>query len=225
MTEGWICEGGHPYYLIDGTKVCWACEQIKKYGPKEGGCKKRLHTTHEGAKNCITCEKHRKRPWQKDLDEHGTAVCPEGHEVTHETLKYSISACGAPQRACPICSSKAAAHANSQYLLSRARKREGKGLPPLPPRKKVRLPVDYFDWVVALRLIEGKIDEVYDMRRGTHVGPTAMEKWVAYHSTTDDYNYTRTAPDREYTIRWQWPEAGAAKGWKPKTLAQAMSEL
>lgn len=225
MTEGWICEGGHPYYLIDGNKVCWVCEQIEKRGAKEGGCKKRLHTVHAGAAHCITCEKHRKRPWQKELDENGVATCPAGHEVTHESLKYSLSACGAPQRKCSICSDEAASHANSAYLIGRARKRAEKGLPPLQPREKVRFPIDYFDWVVALRLIEGKVDEVYDMKRGSHVGPTAMEKWVAFHSTTDDYPFMRRFDNSERHVRWQWPETGRVRGWKPKTLAQAMSEL
>lgn len=225
MTEGWICEGGHPYYLIDGVKTCWVCEQIAELGQKESGCKKGLHTNAIGNKNCVTCEKHRKRPWQKELDEKGVALCPEGHEVTHDNLKYSLSSCGAPQRKCRTCSDTAASHANSAYVLSRNEGRAAKGLPPYEPRQKKRLPPEYFDWVVALRLIEGKVDEVYDMRRGEHVGATAMEKWVAYHTTNDSYPFARKSGDREQVLRYQWPELGIRRKWKPKTLAQAMAEL
>lgn len=226
MTRGWICDGGHPLYLIDGKKTCPQCVIIAEQGAKKERCK-RNHTVALGNSNCPTCGVYRKRPWFKALDEAGMAPCPRGHEMTHDKLKYSVRQGRFAERKCSECSSTNSKAANSAMVKVRAEQRAAKGLPPLPPvarRRGIRLKPDYIDWVVAFRLIEGKVDEVYDMQRGTHVGPTAMEKWVAYHSTPEDYTHMRTYQTHPGTVRHEWPKYGLRHGWKPKTLVQAIAE-
>ncbi len=228
MTPDWICEGGHPLYLIDGEKYCPICVAITEKGLKPRGrsgptpC---AHTMPTGVKSCYVCERYRKSPWLQELDENGRGTCPGGHEVTHADLSYGIRGQYA-QRRCAACAHDSVLKASRAFMKKKDEIAAAEG------RKvrrrtdpKVRLPVDYIDWVVALRLIEGKVDEVYDMNRGGHVGATAMEKWVAYHSTTDLYSYTRTTPTGPTHVRYQWVDMGVVKKWKPTTLAQAMSNL
>lgn len=228
MTEGWICEGGHPLYLIDGEKFCPICILIAERGVKpqaprgRRGCS---HTVPMGVNSCYVCERHRKAPWLRALDQNGRATCPRGHEATHETLKYSRRG-DAVVRRCARCEEVGVAQAQRAFLRRKEEiaAAEGRQVRHRDDPKK-RLPADFADWVVILRLIEGKVDEVYDMKRGEMVGATAMEKWVAYHSTSEDYNFTRTQPSGVHTVRHHWTETGQANGWKPKTLAQFMSEL
>lgn len=226
MTRSWICSGGHPLYLIDGVKYCPTCELIAERGAKPKRCK-RNHIAIAGISNCATCGMYRKAAWLQELDEHGKASCPQGHEMTHAKLRYAVRQGKHAERKCSACSSTNSKKANTVMVKVRADQRAAKGLPPLPPvahRRGVRLKPDYIDWVVAFRLIEGKVDEVYDMKRGAHVGPTAMEKWVAYHSTPGDYAYMRTYEAHPGTVRHEWPKYGLRHGWKPKTLVQAIAE-
>lgn len=224
MTKGWICKGGHPYYRIDGKKICPICAKIAELGLRKDRCAKFNHTVPAGHRHCPTCERYRKNPWQAELDQNGEATCTNGHHATHETLTYVRYPNGQVKRVCSQCLTLAAGAARDAAV-AYAEGRHERGETRKRHRQRKRLPVDFFDWVVALRLIEGKIDEVYDMTRGTHVGPTAMEKWVAYNSTTDDYVFTRKFSNSIKSVRWQWAEAGEANGWPPKTLAQAMAEL
>lgn len=226
MTEGWICPDGHPLYLIDGEKICAICAEIERNGARPNRCKKRGHTVPRSAKNCRVCQRYRHAPWWEVLDTMGSATCPSGHEVTHEDLLYGIRSGGIVERKCHSCVRESWSKAHDVFMKRREEvaAAEGRELRHRDAPKK-RLPIDYFDWVVSLRLIEGKIDEVYDMRRGEHVGATAMEKWVAYHSTGGDYFFTRKFDNSEKHVREQWPDVGLRKGWPPKTLAQAMSEL
>ncbi len=224
--DDWICPGGHPYYLIDGVKTCWVCDRIAEVGAKERGCKADLHQTPLGTSHCVTCEKWRKRAWSEELDTVGKAVCPDGHEITHETLKYMLGADGIPQRRCAECAITGRKRATASYVASREEHHAKNGTLMRRQQEKVRLPLDYFDWVVSLRLIEGKVDEVYDMMRGKHKGATAMEKWVAYHSVPRDFSAVRHLKSGETTgVHLSWATVGIARGWKPKTLAQAMAEM
>lgn len=226
MTEGWICEGGHPYYLVDGEKMCPICIKIADVGSRPKRCRVMGHLVPADQQWCTLCQRYTKLEWLRELDKTGTSTCPQGHEATHETLKYSLRSGKFPERKCEACVSSSWKKANTAYIAKRMgiAQAEGRELQHRPKEKR-RLAPEYFDWVVALRLIEGKIDEVYDMRRGTHVGATGMERWVAYHSTTDDYNYMRTTPSGPTHVRSSWVDTGKVKRWKPKTLAQAMSEL
>jgi hypothetical protein len=226
MTEGWICEDGHPLYRIDDVKICKICPIIAEVGAKENRCRLMGHTVPVTSECCTICNQYSKIPWHKELDQNGVATCPAGHTVTHEDMLYNMRGGKSPERKCYQCVSASWKRANAAYVAGREAVAAAEGREIDRRYKEARrLPLDYFDWVVALRLIEGKVDEVYDMRRDNNIGPTAMEKWVAYHSTTDDYNHTRTQPGGPKFVRHQWAETGQLKKWKPRTLAQAMSEL
>jgi hypothetical protein len=222
----WICDDGHPKYLVKGEIMCPTCAKIERVGLKSPRCKRRNHTVPLGEDTCPICFRYKKIPWLAELDEHGVADCPKGHHVKHADLAYSLRSGLHPERRCKQCMM---ANTKKSTMVNRAKWdaiRASGAFVPTPRRvRKDRLKPEYCDWVVALRLIEGKVDEVYDMKRGDHIGPTAMEKWVAYHSTSEDYTHTRTFASGPNTVRHQWTETGRVNKWKPKTLAQAMSEL
>lgn len=221
--EDWICEGGHPYMMRDGVKYCPVCEAIASNGLRKIPRCPQNHTVPAGIKYCPTCERYRNSRWQKALDLTGQSTCVYGHTMTHDACYYGMRLGKWPERKCSICVKERMMGANKIYQEQRAKTREEKGLKKRPPKRK-SLPPTFCDWVVALRLVEGKVDEVYDMRRDDTVGPTAMEKWVAYHSTPDNYVSTRTFNSGPSVVRYQWREYGDLKKWKPKTLAQAMRE-
>lgn len=224
MTDSWICEGGHPYYLHEGKKVCSVCDEIKEHGLRKRPCRLGGHAMPANREECLTCKKYRLMEWHRELDKTGKAICKNGHEVTHETMRYSLIRPGVLQRACGGCvnmSANMAASVNKK----KAAHRHAAGLTRRrPPKKTDALDHTYVDWVVVYRLAMGKVDEVYDMKRGDTVGATAMEKWVAYHSTPEDYLYTRNFPAGPATVRWQWREYGIKKKWEPKTLVQVIAE-
>lgn len=222
----WICEDGHPLYLIDGDKVCSICQQIAEHGARPGRCRLRGHTVPKNSNNCRACRRYREAPWFEELDATGSAVCPSGHHMTHENLAYGLRGGVWPERKCSQCVTEGWQKAHAAFMRNResvaaaeGREVRRRSVP------KVRLPSDYIDWVVALRLIEGKVDEVYEMKRGKHIGATAMEKWVAFHSTADSDIFERSCPGGVTSVRYQWREYGDRHKWKPKTLAQAMAEL
>lgn len=229
MTEGWICEGGHPYFMIDGEKVCPICVKIAVEGVRvsQRPCAGN-HTRPMSHGNCRLCERYNKTPWQKELDLTGKATCPKGHSLTHEDLKYTHRQGKTPERQCGQCRYDRIVTASKAYIKKREEiaAAEGREVRRKNAPKK-RLPAESYDWVVALRLIEGKVDEVYDMVRDEHKGATLMEQWIAYCSTTEEDN---TRMIRHHSgipsyIRPQWKRAADSRGWKPKTLAQAMSSL
>jgi len=227
--EEWICSGEHPLYLVDGTKVCMTCVKIAEVGAKRKRCIKMNHTVPADADSCALCQRFTKAEWLKQLDLTGETVCPNGHANTHATLKYTLRSGKIPERKCQECidaSAKKAA-ATQRQIRAAIAKAEGREMDTRAKRRR-RLGADYFDWVVALRLIEGKVDEVYDMMRGKHKGATGMEKWVAFHSThgIDTSKFVRHDHNaRPSNVRYQWTETGTALKWEPKTLAQAMAEL
>lgn len=223
MTEGWLCEGNHPYFLVDGKKFCPVCELIKEVGAKPERCRAMGHTVPIGKDHCPLCWRYRKALWQKELDLNGEAECPNGHRMTHETLLYTLRSGTVHERKCPNCIRESSARGRATAMANAKARHEAGLTKPRPA--PVRLPPEYCDWVVAYRLIMGQVDEVYDMKRGQHVGATPMEKWVAYHSTPEDYNHVRsnrTSGDR--VLRYQWAEYGEQHGWEPKTLVQAIAE-
>ncbi len=225
MSE-WLCEGNHPYYLIEGKKYCSVCEQIKLVGLSTFTCR-RKHTRPAGDRDCSVRGKYRRRPWFRELDENGVATCPGGHTLNHATLSYSKLYGVWAQRSCAECLNANGAKANAVYV-SNCEKRATEAGRKVRKRgeKKDTLAPEYIDWVVAYRLAMGKVDEVYDMKRGDHKGATAMEKWVAYCSTIgrDPSEFIRKSEGGERFIRPQWAEYGEQHKWKPKTLAQAMAE-
>lgn len=225
----WICEGGHPYYLIDGVKHCPICVRIAEVGVKPTRCVKMGHTIPADVRSCSLCHRFTKADWQRQLDLNGEATCPKGHALTHATLAYIRRGSGVYERKCPTCIDVNWKAAGRQYRTNcEARaKREGREMRRVGRPKKRFKPTDY-DWVVALRLIEGKIDEVYDMMRGTHKGATTMEKWIAYCSTTEHDStrlIRRFGAGNDKHLRNQWAEYPEKAGWSRKTLAQAMNEL
>lgn len=224
----WLCEGGHPYYLVDGTKFCPVCVKIAKVGAKKKRCVKMNHTAPADADSCALCQRFTKAPWLKQLDLTGETICPNGHANTHATLKYTLRNGKIPERKCQACVDTSAKKAAETFRQNRMAVAEAEGRElDTRAKRRARFGPEYFDWVVALRLIEGKVDEVYEMMRGKHKGATAMEKWVAYHSTTDwdTPRLIRHTDKRPNNIRSAWVVTGTQLGWKPKTLAQAMSEL
>ncbi len=227
MTDGWICEGGHPYYLIDGEKYCPLCTLIEQVGRHPVDCRNGHARPATGHRSCRLCDKYRKRPYWRELDEKGEAVCPNGHRLTHETVAYSKQQGVWVERSCPSCRRENVKNANAAYVAKREALAAAEGR---EIRRRAReedtLAVDYLDWVVAYRLAMGKVDEVYEMRRGRHKGATPMEKWVAYCSThgRDPEEFRRNQPSGVRIVRGQWAEYANEKGWPPKTLIQAMAE-
>jgi len=225
MTD-WICPDGHPKYRVGDTLTCPTCEQIATQGQKPDLCKRRGHSVPLGFDVCNVCVRYKKIPWTEQLDNHGSATCSNGHEVTHDELVYLVRGGKTHERRCPGCARDASLAAVQAHKAKTAARHAAGWTKKRPPKLKDTLAPDYLDWVVAYRLAMGKVDEVYEMKRGDHEGATAMEKWVAYCSTEgrDPDEFLRTMQSRTATIRWQWAEHARMKGWAPKTLTQAMAE-
>lgn len=113
MTEGWLCEGGHPFYLIDGAKVCFLCEEVARVGAKAAPCRAMGHVVPVTHKMCRVCEQYQKIPWRKALDLNGAGTCAKGHEVTHDSLIYSVRTGKGYERKCPHCVSEGSQVANA----------------------------------------------------------------------------------------------------------------
>lgn len=233
--ESWICPEGHPMYRIylgTGSFVrCIICQKVEKsVNPRL--CI-RGHTFPAEDRQCRLCLWYSQRPWLKELDEKGVATCPSGHEVTHDMLCYKRR----KQRRCPKCHTKA----RGKAVAAMAEANTGK--PNANKGKHYGVKRTFADWVVVYRLIEGRLDEVYSMKRGFTTGPTPMEEWVAHNSMNplegahrlaysdqkELYVGTEKGKTNELTLsfvkRWEkWGNYGKARKWKPMTMWELIGQ-
>lgn len=237
--EKWICELGHPKYRVfagtGSSLTCFICKKIEKsLNPKV--CL-RGHKYASEDRQCRLCMWYAQHPWLKELDTTGEAVCPRGHEVTHATLNYKRRG----YRRCPEC------HKLGRGIAVKAMAEAHRGKPNANRGKRFGVTRTFADWVVVLRLIEGRLDEVYQMRRGTTKGPTPMEEWVAYNSTRPGEGAWRLAYSEQnellarrhgaremgkanelaasFTRRWEkWGTYGRERKWEPKTIWELIGQ-
>lgn len=233
-TLPWVCESGHPRYWVyraDGArrKVCHICAKIAKSASPRMCI--RGHTFPVEERQCRLCLIYRQNPWLKELDEKGIATCPRGHEMTHDTLNYSTHR----KRCCSTCFTEA----RQRGVAACAAHHTGK--PNANRGKKYGVKKDFVDWVVVHRMINNQVEDVMQMKRGFSTGPTSMEKWVAYCSTTPMESAHRRAyhgesPKNGNSVshmeiqRWEsmwssWGEEGRRKKWPRKTILDVLAEL
>lgn len=239
--RGWLCEFGHPKYRVvhkgakhNSKRVCHICTKIEKSDPRI--CI-RGHKFPSAERQCRLCLIYRQNPWLKELDEVGIATCPRGHEMEHHKLNYNTPG----RRCCGVC------YFEAKKKNIRAAQSSLVGKPNVNRGKKVGVAKTFVDWVVVHRLMEGRLDEVYAMRRGTTTGPTPMEEWVAYNSFNPMESAHRLAYSEQdelcakrsdtgkgkshvlimsFTARWEkWGTYGRGRGWKPRSLRDVLSEL
>lgn len=236
--EKWICEHGHPKYRIfQGTGsflACLICKKVEKsINPRT--CK-RSHPFPAEDRQCRLCMWYAQHPWLKELDEHGEAVCPKGHTVTHNTLNYRRRG----YRRCGEC------HKLGRGVAVKAMADNHRGRPNVNKGKRFGVKRTFADWVVVYRLIEGRLDEVYQMKRGTTTGPTPMEEWIAYNSTSplegahklaysdqDELIHSRGGSSKgkshelalSFARRWEkWGTYGRDRKWEPKTIWELIGQ-
>jgi hypothetical protein len=134
---------------------------------------------------CKTCRNYRAVPWMKVLDENGTTVCPNGHEVSHHD-DSTIIFCKDGSRQCKACRADASAKAREVHGPTLNKETCRNGLHPWPESRvetpsghvgcrlcraaatqrqywarkvreeKVRpLDPEWIDWVVVMRALAG----------------------------------------------------------------------
>lgn len=243
MTEAWrskwICDKGHPKYRIhmgNGSELrCLICRKLAKTADVRT-CR-RGHSFPVEERQCRLCLWHAQHPWLKVLDETGESECPKGHKVTHTTLNYRRRG----QRRCPECHK----HARGKSVAAMAERNTG--VPNANKGKHYGVKRTFADWVVVYRLIEGRLDEVYKMKRGFTTGPTPMEEWIAYNSmqplesahrlaySDQDELLARSFGTREigksnelaksFINRWQkWGNYGRERKWKPMNIWELIGQ-
>jgi hypothetical protein len=240
--RGWICEYGHPKYRVtrgaptgyrDTRRTCHICEKIAQSDPRM--CI-RGHRFPSVERQCRLCLIYRQNPWLKELDETGIAQCPRGHWMEHQKLNYNTP----KRRACGVC------HVEQRARAIAAASEANRGKPNVNKGRTMGVKQRYVDWVVVHRLMVGRLDEVYAMRRGTTKGPTAMEEWVAYNSFNPLESGHRLAYSSQAELkrttkgdkgkshdlllsfikRWEgWGVKGRKHGFPAKTLDDLLAEI
>lgn len=87
----WLCKNNHALLRSPtGKRICLLCSRyVRRHKGKPFVKCLNGHGKPVGINSCHTCDDWRQTPWHKELDIHGRAVCPKGHEVTHDTLLYT----------------------------------------------------------------------------------------------------------------------------------------
>lgn len=236
----WICDKGHPKYRVkrpggQTPLVCHICAKVAKSASPRMCI--RGHEFPVEERQCRLCLIYKQNPWLKELDENGKANCPRGHEMTHDTLNYDTP----KRRCCSTC------YLTSRQRAIQAMAKQNTGKSNANKGKTYGVKKTFADWVVVLRLIEGRLDEVYSMKRGFTVGPTPMEEWIAHNSMNPMESAHRLAYSEQkelctkrgpqtdkvkanslassFIIRWEkWGTYGRARKWEPKTMWELIGE-
>lgn len=214
---------------------------------------------------CRICKRYQRTPWMRELDEVGEALCPNGHQVSHhdESLRYSHGRL--KTRCCRKCKelSIAAVHANlpdwNSYELCRNKRHpkipenfyvDPKGRrecarckdekkwarlerEALQREKRNGLRPAHVDWVMVERLLSPL--PLGHVRRGTHVGATDGERWVAYctwqqqnpgTNPLDVIDHPHSDPVFMYRLS-EWAKLGKKNGrrWKRVSLNEIRGML
>lgn len=199
------CPRRHPYHLRpNGSRYCPLCSSVQSttaWTQCAHG-----HWKPKASALCPQCGWYKVSPWLEELDRNGISCCPSGHELTHETLRYTKSKARkvrGTSRKCPFCFeatiAKGLASANAVNRAKRFCKhnhelteentyvqvRNGRNMRSCKMcRELARNPIgsEYVDWAVVLRLVQGfGFSDRRPYNRNSAGGPTYAEIACASH--------------------------------------------